>query len=79
MSKNKDIFEEIGLTVEEANDCWDKDFINDLNEFKSPGLILKEIISSNDLSVEQKVYLTWIYAYTLENRKEFRYTQDEAL
>ena len=60
MSKNKDIFEKIGLTVGEANDCWDHDCVNDMDESKEPVEVLKEIISDKELSVAQKVYLTWM-------------------
>lgn len=78
MSKNNDIYEKIGLTVEEANKCWDYDFVNEMNDFTSTEVVLKEIISDDELSVVQKVYLTWIYAYTLEKRKETRYIEDDA-
>ncbi len=67
------------MTAEEANDCWDYDLVNDTSGYIiPPEVALKQIISDNELSLEQKVYLTWIYAYTLEKRKEFDDNQVKA-
>ena len=73
MSEDKAIYERIGLTVDEANSCWDRDCINelDLKEFEDPAKVLSDIISDDELSVKQKIYLTWLYGYTLEKRIAF--------
>ena len=58
MSEDKDIYERIGLTVDEANSCWDRDCINDLDlkEFDDPAKVLSDIISDDELSAKQKIY-----------------------
>ncbi len=73
MSEEQDIFEKIGLTVDEANDCWDQNCITelDLQEFDDPAKVLMDIISNDELSVKQKIYLTWLYGFTLEKRLAF--------
>lgn len=73
MSEDKDIYERIGLTVDEANSCWERDYINDFDseEFRDPAKVLSDIIFDDELSVKQKIYLTWLYGYTLEKRIEF--------
>ncbi len=76
MSEKKRIFEKIGLDIDEANKCWDYDFVNDMEDFRDPAEILKEIISDKWLSIEQKVYLTWIYGSTLEKRKDIENIND---
>ena len=78
MLQNKDIFEKIGLTAEEAKDCWDHDCVNDMDGSQEPAEVLKDIISDKELSVEQKVYLTWIYAYPLDKKREMKKIEDNA-
>ena len=43
----------------------------DLKEFDDPAKVLSYIISDNELSVKHKIYLTWLYGYTLEKRITF--------
>ncbi len=72
MSEHKDIYEKIDLTIEEFNNCWNYNCVNEMCDFTPPETVLKDIISDNELSIGQKVYLTWIYASTLEKRKELK-------
>lgn len=37
---NEEIYEKIGLTVDEANECWDYDCVNELCDFQDPGTVL---------------------------------------
>ena len=66
MTKKKTIREVIGLTSQEADECWNQDFM-DPGEVQDPEGALEDIILNEELSVSQKVYATWIYA---NNRKE---------
>lgn len=56
MSKSKDIYEKIGLTIDEANDCWGHDCVNefDLDEFIDPAEVLIEIISDEEIKRGEK-------------------------
>jgi hypothetical protein len=76
----KGIYERIGLTVDEADSCWDHDCINDFDSkyFDDPAKVLSEIISDDELSVKQKIYLTWLYGYTLEKRIAFNDNNNDA-
>ena len=66
MTKDKSIRYIIGLTSQEADECWNQDCM-DPGEVVDPEISLNDIISNEELSVAQKVYSTWIYT---NNRKE---------
>ena len=66
MTKKVNIREAIGLTSQEADECWNQDFM-DPGDVEDPESALSDIISNNELSAAQKVYATWIYT---NNRKE---------
>lgn len=78
MSEKQNIFEKIGLTFEEANECWERHFVNEIRSFSPTENVLKDVISDDNLSVAQKVYLTWIYASTLESRKEMSQKEEDS-
>lgn len=80
MSEDRDIYEKIGLTVDEANSCWERNCINELDQekFDDPAKVLTEIISDDELSIKQKIYLTWLYGFTLEKRLAFCDINDKA-
>lgn len=78
MSIKKNIYEIIGLTNQEMNECWNRDFM-DPGEVVCPEVVLKDIISDKELSIEQKIYATWIYTCTRKKRLQLIEANGEAL
>lgn len=62
MATKKNIYETIGLTNQEMNECWDRDFM-DPGEVVCPETALNDIISDKELSFEQKICYMDIYMY----------------